>query len=80
MAAADGVLDVLRRAKIDKPILLHGFDTTVWPLVHRAFAQGYSTRIGLEDGCTLPDGNRAPSNAALVAAAKRLRDSLCDQA
>ncbi len=32
-------------------------------------AEGYSMRVGLEDGATLPDGSAAPSNAALVAAA-----------
>jgi len=80
IAVADFVLDILRRAEIHKPILLHGFDTTVWPLVHRAVAAGYSTRVGLEDGCMLPDGNQAPSNAALVAAAIGIRNSFYDPA
>lgn len=79
-AVTDGVLEVLRRAEIHKPILLHGFDTTVWPLVRRAFAVGYSTRVGLEDGCTLPDGSLASSNAALVAAAIRIRNGVHDPA
>ena len=54
---------------IRKPVLLHGFDATVWPFVERAGRQGFSTRVGLEDGSALPDGTSAPSNAALVAAA-----------
>ena len=50
MAVADGILAVLARAGIAKPVLLHGFDGTVWPFVERARAQGYATRVGLEDG------------------------------
>jgi uncharacterized protein (DUF849 family) len=69
MAAADAILAVLARASLRKPVLLHGFDATVWPFVERAARQGFSTRVGLEDGFALPDGTAAPSNAALVAAA-----------
>lgn len=69
MAVADEILAVLARAGARKPILLHGFDRTVWPFVERAFRQGFSTRVGLEDGAELPDGAQAPSNAALVEAA-----------
>jgi uncharacterized protein (DUF849 family) len=56
-----------------KPILLHGLDATVWPLMDIAFARGYSTRVGLEDGRHLPDGSIASSNAALVEAALERR-------
>jgi len=56
-----------------KPVLLHGFDATVWTFVQAAFARGYSTRVGLEDGAILPDGRIAVSNAALVAAAIELK-------
>jgi len=56
-----------------KPVLLHGFDATVWTFVQAAFARGYATRVGLEDGCALPDGRLAPSNAALVSAALELK-------
>jgi len=56
-----------------KPVLLHGFDATVWTFVRAAFARGYATRVGLEDGCALPDGRLAPSNAALVSAALELK-------
>jgi uncharacterized protein (DUF849 family) len=59
-----------------KPILLHGLDATVWPLLDAAFARGYSTRVGFEDGRTLPDGRVAPSNAALVKAALERRAPL----
>jgi uncharacterized protein (DUF849 family) len=56
-----------------KPVLLHGHDATVWTFVQAAFERGYSTRVGFEDGKTLPDGRMAPSNAALVAAALELK-------
>jgi uncharacterized protein (DUF849 family) len=56
-----------------KPVLLHGLDATVWPMLDAAFARRYSTRIGFEDGKTLPDGSVAPSNAALVGAALEQR-------
>lgn len=72
MAVADAILEVLERARVKKPILLHGLDGTVWPFVERAFRQGYATRIGLEDGAAVPDGSLAASNAELVGAALRL--------
>jgi uncharacterized protein (DUF849 family) len=56
-----------------RPVLLHGYDATVWTFVATAFARGYSTRVGFEDGAALPDGRLAPSNAALVAAAVALK-------
>jgi uncharacterized protein (DUF849 family) len=70
---------VLLRAP-GKPILLHGLDATMWPLLDLAFARGYSTRIGLEDGRELPDGRVAPSNAALVKAALERRASVARSA
>jgi hypothetical protein len=54
MSVADGTLSVLALAESKKPILLHGFDDTVWPFVERAVRNGFSTRVGLEDGSTLP--------------------------
>ena len=70
LAQADAVLAA---AGLRKPVLLHGFDATVWPLARRAFALGLSTRVGLEDGATLPDGTPAADNAELVRAAVALR-------
>jgi uncharacterized protein (DUF849 family) len=72
MSVADGILSVLALAELKKPILLHGFDDTVWPFVERAVREGFSTRVGLEDGSTLPDGSVAPSNAELVRAAVQI--------
>ncbi|MEL6977554.1 MAG: 3-keto-5-aminohexanoate cleavage protein [Pseudomonadota bacterium] len=54
------------------PILLHGQGGSVWPMLRMAKAAGYDTRIGFEDGLALPEGGRAQSNSALVAAAAAL--------
>jgi uncharacterized protein (DUF849 family) len=67
--AADGILAVLERASYRKPVLLHGFDTTVWQFVSLAAERRWSTRVGLEDGRTRPDNTVAGSNAELVRAA-----------
>lgn len=69
LAVVQGVVDVLAQHRVRKPVLLHGFDATVWPLVDEAYRRGFSTRVGLEDGSLLPDGTVAQSNAALVATA-----------
>ncbi len=50
-------------------MLAHGVDATVWRFVALAAARRWSTRVGLEDGKTLPNGATAADNAALVAAA-----------
>ncbi|TLX09181.1 3-keto-5-aminohexanoate cleavage protein [Rhizobium sp. MHM7A] len=65
----DGIIEVLERRRLLRPILLHGFENTVWPFARSARERGYSTRVGLEDGKHLPDGTIAGDNAALVAAA-----------
>ena len=76
MATTDGILAALAAGGCRKPILLHGFDATVWPFVERCAREGYSTRVGLEDGRLLPDGSPAGSNAELVAAAVALMSSI----
>jgi uncharacterized protein (DUF849 family) len=68
-ALTDRILARLAAAGIRKPVLIHGANDTVWSFVERAARQGYSTRVGLEDGATLPDGRVAGSNAEIVAAA-----------
>ncbi len=72
MEVCDGILSVLKDGDVRKPILLHGYDDTVWPFVERARAERLSTRVGLEDGKLLPDGRAARDNADIVAAAARL--------
>ncbi|MGO7362386.1 3-keto-5-aminohexanoate cleavage protein [Rhizobium leguminosarum] len=66
---ANGIIKVLGDSRVNRPILLHGFDDTVWPFVRLARELRYSTRIGLEDGKHLPDGTTANDNATLVTAA-----------
>ena len=57
---------------ITAPRLQHGDGEATWPILDDALATGYDTRIGFEDTFLLPDGERAPDNAALIAAAARL--------
>jgi uncharacterized protein (DUF849 family) len=52
-----------------RPVLLHGEDGGAWPVLRLAERLGLATRIGLEDTLFLPDGERALSNAQLVAEA-----------
>ncbi|MAS03829.1 MAG: 3-keto-5-aminohexanoate cleavage enzyme [Ahrensia sp.] len=73
LAAADAIARILQENGLRKPILLHGFDASVWPLVERTFERFWSTRVGLEDGRLLPDGTVAAGNADLVRAATELR-------
>jgi uncharacterized protein (DUF849 family) len=58
--------------RIGRPRLLHGVGAVVWELVALAAQRHYDTRTGFEDTLTLPDGSRAESNAALVAAGLRI--------
>jgi uncharacterized protein (DUF849 family) len=68
---ADAIATVLARAELQRPILLHGFDATVWPFVTLARQRRWSARVGLEDGRHLPDGTVADGNVALVTEAVR---------
>ncbi|MUM18528.1 hypothetical protein FZI91_19130 [Mycobacterium sp. CBMA271] len=49
-------------------VLLHGEDSSAWPMLDLAAARGVAARIGLEDTLRLPDGSLAASNAELVTA------------
>lgn len=62
----------LRAAGVSAPILYHGYDETVWPVVRAALADGCETRIGFEDGVLLPDGSLPCDNADLVRAVRDL--------
>jgi uncharacterized protein (DUF849 family) len=44
----------------------HGVEDATWAVLDAAVPLGREIRIGLEDVLTLPDGRRAPDNAALV--------------
>lgn len=63
---------VLREAGVTAPILYHGYDETVWPVVRAAIEDGCETRVGFEDGVLLPDGEPPVDNAHLVRAAREL--------
>ncbi|MBP1850797.1 3-keto-5-aminohexanoate cleavage protein [Rhizobium halophytocola] len=69
---AGRIADILLRKAVCRPLLLHGRDATTWDLVRLARKKGWSTRIGLEDTSTLPDGTPARDNSALVEAAREI--------
>jgi uncharacterized protein (DUF849 family) len=55
----------------DAPRLHHGMGPATWAVIEAAQPLGHDVRIGLEDVLTLPDGEPAAGNAALVAYAAR---------
>lgn len=67
---AEGLIAHVAREEPGLPILLHGEELSAWPALDLAAELGLDTRIGLEDTLLLPDGAPAPSNAALVRAAR----------
>ncbi len=69
-AVVDTIESVLGNTLPHAPRLLHGTDGAVWALLQRAARSGYVSRVGLEDTLSLPTGERAPDNVALVRAAK----------
>jgi uncharacterized protein (DUF849 family) len=68
-AHADGLVAHVRRVDAEIPILLHGEERSTWAAFDLAVERGLDSRIGLEDCLTLPDGQVAWDNAALVRAA-----------
>ncbi|MBC2903356.1 3-keto-5-aminohexanoate cleavage protein [Streptomyces cupreus] len=66
--SARGLLAELGPA-FGRPVLLHGEDGGAWPVLRLAGRLGLATRVGLEDVLLLPSGERAVSNARLVAEA-----------
>jgi uncharacterized protein (DUF849 family) len=69
---ADGIEQVLGKANVRRQTLLHGCDRTVWHFAERARQKRWSTRVGLEDGCHLANGDIASGNADLVANALQI--------
>ena len=69
---AKAIIDVLGMAGVALPQLLHGYETTKWPLFRYAIELGLDTRIGFEDGDCLPSGATATDNAQLITAARQL--------
>jgi uncharacterized protein (DUF849 family) len=75
LTTGEAIIAALNEAAIDRPRLLHGFESAAWPVLSAALRAGYDTRIGLEDTLWLPDGKLAPGNAELVALAVSQRDA-----
>jgi uncharacterized protein (DUF849 family) len=53
------------------PLLLHGTEASVWPMMDEAIARRYDVRVGLEDTLVLPDGKVARDNVELITEAVR---------
>ncbi len=68
----DEMMGILSASNIDLPVLLHGFDRTVWPLYRRSRELGVDARLGFEDGIDLPDGRIAADNLEIITAARAL--------
>jgi uncharacterized protein (DUF849 family) len=69
---AEEIMGILGENRIELPILLHGFDATVWPLYRRSRELRVDARLGFEDGIHLPDGRVAADNADIIRAAVQL--------
>jgi uncharacterized protein (DUF849 family) len=63
----------LADAGIGAPRLHHGRGHATWMVLEQAERLGRDLRIGLEDVLTLPNGDLAPGNAALIGSAAALR-------
>lgn len=57
---------------LDIPHVIHGMDTTTYPLLRRAARTTRASRIGFEDTLTLPNGSRATDNVNLFLTALSL--------
>jgi hypothetical protein len=69
---ADDIIRVLAENRVELPLLLHGFETTVWPLYRKSLALDIDARLGFEDGIHLPDGRIAADNRDIILAARGL--------
>ncbi len=70
--ALDHALD---DAGVRAPRLHHGSGDATWAVIAQAADLNRDLRIGLEDVLTLPNGDLAPDNAALVGAAAAVRQA-----
>jgi uncharacterized protein (DUF849 family) len=69
VAHAAAMEGVLAAAEITLEQVHHGDDLASWAVNARALQLGHGIRTGLEDTTVLPDGQKAPDNAALIRAA-----------
>jgi len=76
MAVANDIIARLSTLANRKPILLHGFNETVWPFIREACRTRCSTRVGFEDTKLLPGGAEARTNAELVEGALEIKRTL----
>jgi uncharacterized protein (DUF849 family) len=72
LEVARQITQILDRADIQLPRLLHGLENTMWAFCREAFRLRLDTRIGFEDGKFLPSGAQARDNAELIRAAHAL--------
>lgn len=70
---ADEIISVLKQHDVALPLLLHGFDQTVWPLYRKSQTLAIDARLGFEDGVHLPDGSVAADNRDIIHVASVLR-------
>jgi uncharacterized protein (DUF849 family) len=70
VALADDIMRVLADHRVTLPLLLHGFDESVWPLYRKSRALKIDARLGFEDGIHLPNGRVAADNRDIIAAAR----------
>lgn len=69
VAACREMAAALRAGGVRAPLLYHGDEATVWPVLRAAAEDGVEMRIGFEDGLELSDGSIAANNVELVEAA-----------
>jgi uncharacterized protein (DUF849 family) len=69
---ADDILRILADDRVALPILLHGFEDSVWPLYRKSLELKIDARLGFEDGVHLPDGRVAADNRDIILAARSL--------
>ena len=69
---ADDIMDILKENHVAGPLLLHGFDVSVWPLYRKSLALKIDARLGFEDTLYLPDGHIARDNRDIILAAHAL--------
>ena len=68
--------DVLNKAGIRIPRLLHGFNSAAWDVLREAKRRGYDSRIGMEDAIHLENGVMVKSNLDLIQYANKILTSL----
>jgi uncharacterized protein (DUF849 family) len=75
VAFVDAIHRTIDELGLGAPRLQHGDGEATWVLIADALRRGLATRVGLEDTLLGPDGEPAAGNAALVEAARTLRET-----